>query len=39
MYFPLNLNGITLHPLFGDFLKGEPYVFNFSTSKLKGVYF
>ncbi len=32
MYYPLNLNGIEVFPLFGNFLKGQPYVFDFSSS-------
>lgn len=35
MYYPLNLNGITVYPLFGDFLKGEPYIFDFSSDNPK----
>ncbi|MDW3192228.1 MAG: peptidoglycan DD-metalloendopeptidase family protein [Cytophagales bacterium] len=32
MYYPLNLNGIEVYPLFGDYLKGKPYIFNFSSN-------
>lgn len=35
MYYPLNLNGVAIHPLFGDALKGEPYIFNFSSNNPK----
>jgi murein DD-endopeptidase MepM/ murein hydrolase activator NlpD len=37
MYYPLNLNGITIHPLFGDFLKGAPYIFDFSSNNPKNL--
>ena len=32
MYYPLNLNGIEIFPLFGDYLKGKPYLFDFSSN-------
>lgn len=35
MYYPLNLNGVQIHPLFGDFLKGKPYIFDFSSNNSK----
>ena len=35
MYYPLNLNGITIRPIFGDFLKGNPYIFDFSSNNPK----
>lgn len=35
MYYPLNLNGVPIHPLFGDFLKGKPYIFDFSSNNPK----
>ncbi|MEM7109244.1 MAG: peptidoglycan DD-metalloendopeptidase family protein [Bacteroidota bacterium] len=35
MYYPLNLNGIDIYPLFGDFLKGKPYIFDFSSNNPK----
>ncbi|SDQ67129.1 peptidoglycan DD-metalloendopeptidase family protein [Flagellimonas zhangzhouensis] len=35
MYYPLNLNGVTIHPLFGDYLKGTPYIFDFSSNNPK----
>ncbi len=35
MYYPLNLNDIDIHPLFGDFLKGKPYIFDFSSNNPK----
>ncbi|MER3318955.1 MAG: peptidoglycan DD-metalloendopeptidase family protein [Allomuricauda sp.] len=35
MYYPLCLNGIDIHPLFGDFLKGQPYIFDFSSNNSK----
>lgn len=35
MYYPLNLNGIDVYPLFGDFLKGKPYLFDFSSNNPK----
>ncbi len=35
MYYPLNLNGVNIHPLFGDFLKGKPYIFDFSSNNPK----
>ena len=35
MYYPINLNGVNIHPLFGDFLKGEPYIFDFSSNNPK----
>ena len=35
MHYPLNLNGVTVHPLFGNFLKGKPYIFDFSSNNPK----
>ncbi|MEC8832068.1 MAG: peptidoglycan DD-metalloendopeptidase family protein, partial [Bacteroidota bacterium] len=35
MYYPLCLNGVDIHPLFGDFLKGKPYIFDFSSNNPK----
>ncbi|MBO0341329.1 MAG: peptidoglycan DD-metalloendopeptidase family protein [Bacteroidota bacterium] len=35
MYYPLCLNGAKIHPLFGNFLKGEPYIFDFSSNNPK----
>ncbi len=35
MYYPLNLHGVDIHPLFGDFLKGKPYIFDFSSKNPK----
>lgn len=35
MYYPLNLNRANIHPLFGDFLKGKPYIFDFSSNNPK----
>ena len=35
MYYPLNLQGIDIYPLFGDFLKGVPYIFDFSSNNPK----
>ena len=35
MYYPLNLNGVYIYPLFGDFLKGKPYIFDFSSKNSK----
>ena len=35
MYYPLNLNGVNIYPLFGDFLKGAPYIFDFSSNNPK----
>lgn len=35
MFYPLNLNGIDVFPLFGDALKGEPYIFDFSSKNPK----
>lgn len=35
MYYPLNLQNTDIFPLFGDYLKGEPYVFDFSSSNPK----
>ena len=38
-FFKMNLRSIIkecdLHPLFGDLLKGEPYVFDFSSKNPK----
>jgi len=31
MFYPLNLNNLSLFPLFGDQLQGEPHVFDFSS--------
>lgn len=35
MYYPICLNNIHVHPLFGDFLIGEPYIFDFSSNNPK----
>lgn len=35
MYYPLNLHGIDIQPLFGDYLKGDPYIFDFSSDNPK----
>ncbi len=37
MYYPLNLlvENVEVHPLFGDLLKGEPHVFDFSSNNPK----
>jgi len=35
MFYPLCLNGVDIHPLFGDFLKGAPHVFDFSFNNPK----
>lgn len=35
MYYPLNLNDLTIYPLFGNFLKGKPYIFDFSSNNPK----
>lgn len=35
MYYPLCLNSVPIHPLFGDFLKGKPYIFDFSSNNPK----
>ena len=35
MYYPLCLNGVDIYPLFGDFLKGKPYIFDFSSNNPK----
>ncbi len=35
MYYPINLHGIDIYPLFGDFLKGDPYIFDFSSNNPK----
>lgn len=35
MYYPLNLNGVEVYPLFGDTLKGAPYLFDFSSNNPK----
>ncbi len=35
MYYPLNLHGIDVYPLFGDFLKGKPHIFDFSSNNPK----
>lgn len=37
MYYPLNLNGIDIYPLLGDYLKGKPYVFDFSSNNPKSL--
>ena len=31
----INIQNIDIYPLFGDFLKGEPYVFDFSSDNPK----
>lgn len=35
MYYPLNLQGVDIYPLFGDFLEGDPYIFDFSSDNPK----
>ena len=35
MYYPLNLQGAHIYPLFGDFLEGDPYIFDFSSDNPK----
>ncbi|MEM6297563.1 MAG: peptidoglycan DD-metalloendopeptidase family protein [Bacteroidota bacterium] len=35
MYYPINLNDTKIYPLFGSFLKGEPYIFDFSSNNPK----
>ena len=35
MCYPLCLNGVDVYPLFGDFLKGKPYIFDFSSNNPK----
>lgn len=35
MFYPLNLNGIKVYPLFGDYLRGKPYIFDFSSNNPK----
>jgi len=35
MYYPLNLQNIEIHPLFGSYLEGEPYIFDFSSNNPK----
>jgi len=35
MYYPLNLNGIDIKPLFGDLIKGDPHLFDFSSDNPK----
>lgn len=35
MYYPLNLTGVAVHPLFGDLLKGDPHIFDFSSKNPK----
>ncbi len=35
MYYPLILHGVDIHPLFGDFLVGKPYIYDFSSKNLK----
>mgnify|MGYP001494538599 CR=1 FL=1 len=37
MYYPLCLNGADILPLFGDFLKGVPYIFDFSSNNPKNL--
>ncbi len=37
MYYPLNLNNIDIFPLFGDYLQGKPYIFDFSSNNPKSV--
>ncbi len=32
MFYPLNLNNIPIYPLFGDYLKGSPHIFDFSSN-------
>ncbi len=35
MYYPLNLYGVDIYPLFGSYLKGRPYIFDFSSNNPK----
>ncbi|NVN18566.1 peptidoglycan DD-metalloendopeptidase family protein [Muricauda sp. HICW] len=35
MYYPICLNGVNIYPLFGDFLIGAPYIFDFSSKNPK----
>ena len=35
MYYPLVLQGVAVEPLFGHFLQGDPYIFNFSSENPK----
>ncbi|NQZ77972.1 MAG: peptidoglycan DD-metalloendopeptidase family protein [Ekhidna sp.] len=35
MFYPLNLNGVEIYPLFGNYLKGKPYIFDFSSNNPK----
>jgi len=35
MYYPLCLNGVNIYSLFGNFLKGRPYIFDFSSNNPK----
>ena len=35
MYYPLILHGVDIYPLFGDFLEGKPYIFDFSSHNPK----
>ena len=35
MYYPLNLRSVDIYPLFGDFLEGDPYIFDFSSDNPK----
>ncbi|WP_159075747.1 peptidoglycan DD-metalloendopeptidase family protein [Muricauda brasiliensis] len=35
MYYPLCLNGVNIYPLFGNFLIGAPYIFDFSSKNPK----
>jgi len=35
MYYPLCLNGVNIYSLFGNFLKGRPYIFDFSSKNPK----
>nr|WP_321412221.1 peptidoglycan DD-metalloendopeptidase family protein [uncultured Allomuricauda sp.] len=37
MYYPLCLNGVDIYPLFGDFLVGKPYIFDFSSDNPKNL--
>ncbi len=35
MYYPFNLNDVEIYPLFGDYLEGKPYIFDFSSDNPK----
>jgi murein DD-endopeptidase MepM/ murein hydrolase activator NlpD len=35
MYYPLNLNSTDIYPIFGNYLKGQPYIFDFSSNNPK----